>query len=314
MGRTKADALADEVQVFLDHLRSTGDYSSHTLRAYGGDLARFIQGAGALGARSAAQVTPAMIRTYLAGLVRSRRNKASVNRALAAIRSFFGHLHRSHRLETNPAEPVGSLRVTRHLPEPLKLSDIEAMLARLFEGPLGLRDRAVLEVLYGAGLRAAELAALDEDHLDLDHGQIRVMGKGRRERIVLLGEPGVSALAEYLRDGRPAIVAGRGARSARPTQHSPYARAVFLNRFGTRLTTRGIQRVVGKYRRLVGCAVPASPHTLRHSFATHLLEGGCDIRTVQELLGHASVSTTQIYTHVSVAHLKKVYDKAHPRA
>ena len=306
--------LADQIQLFLDHLKAAGDYSPHTARAYGGDLARFAGEMEAMGVGSAVDVTPQMIRTHMAHMVRARRNKASVNRALASIRSLFGFLHRTHRIELNPAETIGSLRVTRRLPEPLKLPEIEAMLDRVFEGPAGMRDRAILEVLYGAGLRAAELVALDEGHLDLAQGQVRVTGKGRKERIAVLGDAAIEALQSYLGEGRAAIISGNAARTARPTQQSPYTKALFLNKFGRRLATRGIQRIVEKYRRLTGCSVPASPHTFRHSFATHLLEGGCDIRTVQELLGHASVSTTQIYTHVSIGHLKKVYAKAHPRA
>ena len=231
----------------------------------------------------------------------SRRTQA---RALSAMRTFFRFLRLTGRVVEDPTTAVRAPKVGRRLPTVLSVREAAEGLERPpVDSPLGLRDRALLEVLYGSGLRVSEAAGLTMDALDLDGREVRVMGKGRRERIVPLGGAAVRALDRYIAQARPVLLAGRRAEAATDP--------VFVNRFGGPLGARGIRRRVVLW---VGCgAAKVGPHTLRHAFATHLLEGGADLRAVQELLGHASLSTTQIYTHVSRARLTAVHAQAHPR-
>jgi integrase/recombinase XerD len=226
-----------------------------------------------------------------------------VARTLSAVRSFHRFLLREGVTDRDPAAAVPQPRLPRTLPRPLPVDDVR----RLLEAPddrsaTGLRDRAILELLYGSGLRISELTGMDVDDLDLEGGSLRVLGKGGKEREVPLGSFGVEAVGAYLSGGRPALatVASRG--------------ALFLNARGGRLSRQSCARLLGRYVRLAGIDRRVTLHTLRHSFATHLLEGGADVRVVQELLGHASVATTQIYTLVTARHLREVYDESHPRA
>ncbi len=256
-------------------------------------------------------MTHLTLRRYL-GLLRSQgRSSRTVARKLAALRSFFRHLCREGVLEENPAAVVSSPRLEKRLPRYLHVKEVEDLLRQPDSSPLGLRDRAVLEMLYGTGARIAEIWALDVDDVDLEGEFVRLTGKRRKERLVPLGSCARSALSRYLREVRPMLLraADRPGRSG-----SPGSRALFLNRRGGRLSVRGLRRLVDKYVRRLARERRVTPHALRHSFATHLLDNGADIRSVQEMLGHASLSTTQIYTHVSQARIRAVYRNAHPRA
>jgi site-specific recombinase XerD len=229
--------------------------------------------------------------------------KTTVARKLAAIRAFYRQLVEREQLEANPAELVASPRRDAYLPRVLKPAEAAALLERLpGSGPLDLRDRALLELAYSAGLRAQELIDLDLESVDPDAEEVRVEGKGGRTRVVPAGEPAWRALERYLARGRPALTSGAG------------ERALFLSKTGRRLSTSDVRRRLRLQVRRAALQGGVSPHTLRHSFATHLLEGGADLRAIQELLGHASLSTTQIYTRVESGRLKKAYARSHPRA
>ena len=252
-----------------------------------------------------AEITALDLRGYVAALHEAGYAKTSVARRLASLRSFFRFAQREGLATTNPAKPLRNPRPDRKLPHFLSTDEIGRLLqAPPADEPPGLRDRAILETMYSAGLRVSELVGINDSDLDLAAGLVRIRGKGRRERL--------SPLGSYRRRGAPAL-AGRapaiaeGSRRARPLP-------VFVNKAGRRLTTRSVARMLEKYLRLTGLDSRTTPHTLRHSFATHLLDRGADIRSVQELLGHKSLVTTQIYTHVSTTGLREAYEHAHPRA
>ncbi|MDD4457401.1 MAG: tyrosine recombinase XerC, partial [Syntrophotalea acetylenica] len=239
-----------------------------------------------------------LLRRYLARL-HKRNCRTTIGRKLSAIRSFFRYLVRQGALQVNPAETVATPRRERYLPKVLTVDEMFALIqAAASDEPLTVRDRAILELFYSSGLRVGELAALDVGHVDLAEGLVRVRGKGDKERIVPVGRMARQALDRYL--------VARGA----PRQDHP----LFLNYRGERLSARSIERNLKKWLLHAGILKDASPHALRHSFATHLLDGGADLRAIQELLGHASLSTTQKYTQVSLDRLMDVYDRAHPRS
>ena len=250
------------------------------------------------------KITPLDLRKYVSALHESGYAKSSVSRRLASMRSYFKFCQREGLCATNPAKPLRNPRRERKLPHFLTGSEIGQLLsAPSKNAPLGIRDRAILETLYSAGLRVSELVGVNLDDLDLTDGLVRVRGKGKRERLAPLGSFAVRALRLWLKKRTPA----RGL-------SKEDSAAVFLNKFGKRLTTRSVARMLEKYLKVTGLDLRTSPHTLRHSFATHLLDRGADIRSVQELLGHKSLVTTQIYTHVSTAGLRQAYERAHPRA
>jgi integrase/recombinase XerD len=305
-----AGGLAAEAERYLDHLTVERGLSENTLDAYRRDLRRYV---GFLARREVLDpkdVEERTIRSFVASLSASTHGPddapyraTSVARTLSAVRSFHRFLLREGVTPDDPAAAVRRPKLPRSLPRPLPVEDV----GRLLETPdastpVGVRDRAILELLYGSGLRISELTGLDVDDLDLEEGSLRVLGKGGKEREVPLGSFGRDAVAAYLTRGRPALATGasRG--------------ALFLNARGGRLSRQSCARLLGRYVRLAGIDRRVTLHTLRHSFATHLLEGGADVRVVQELLGHASVSTTQIYTLVTAQHLREVYDSSHPRA
>ena len=250
------------------------------------------------------ELTPLDLRKYVSALHEAGYAKSSVSRRLASLRSFFRFAQREGLCDSNPAKPLRNPRRDRKLPHFLTTREIGKLLnAPARSDDLGLRDRAMLETLYSAGLRVSELVGININDLDLDDGLVRVRGKGKRERLAPLGSFAVRAIKRWLKKRRPA-----------KSLSKDEAGAVFLNKFGKRITTRSVARMLEKYLKVTGLDLRTSPHTLRHSFATHLLDGGADIRSVQELLGHKSLVTTQIYTHISTAGLKKAYEKAHPRA
>ena len=284
--------------------------AARTRTAYGSDLAGLAAWAGRCGLDPAA-VAPRDLRRYASVLSEGGASRATVARKLAAIRSLYRHLVSTGQLAASPADLVSRPRRDEYLPRVLKAGEAAAVLDRIpGSTPLELRDRALFELAYGAGLRAEELVTLDVADLDPDGEELRVRGKGGRTRIVPAGEPAWRALERYRERGRAALAA------VAPGQAEPPA--VFLSRSGRRLSTSDVRRRLRLWTRRSGAALDStagvSPHTLRHSFATHLLEGGADLRSIQELLGHASVSTTQTYTRVESRRLRRAYAAAHPRA
>jgi integrase/recombinase XerC len=297
------EALAE----FLRHLALERNASPHTVKAYREDLAQALDFFRArLGQQNPApdRLTTRLLRAYLAWLHEQGYAKTTVARRVSAVRSWCRFLRRQGVLSANPADGLRGPRQDKRLPHFLSVEDVLRLLgAPPADAPLGLRDRALLETLYSAGLRVSELTGLNVEDVDLSEGLATVRGKGRKERLALLGPPALAALRRWL-EGRTAVAAGL----SRPQP------ALFLNKNGTRLSSRSVGRLLEKYLKQAGLDPRTSPHTLRHSFATHLLDNGADIRSVQELLGHRSLSTTQIYTHVTTHRLQESYDKAHPRA
>lgn len=309
------EQLADAIDAFLSHLRDARQSSPHTLRAYAHELAIFLewslseQPAGC----TVADLTPLLLRHWLAARVGQERGPApaTLARTVAALRAFGRFLAVTERLMANPAVLLRSPRVGRKLPHYLESRDIEALLS----APAGvdeqaLRDRAILEMLYSTGMRVGELVAIEDRHLNLIGSVVLLRGKGRKERLAPLGAPAVRAFEQY--------------QVARDREHgrSVSGRASFLScgtakyhsGGGRRLSTRDVGRILSRHLAAAGLSPKTSPHTLRHSFATHLVQAGADIRAVQELLGHSSLNTTQIYTHLTIEALREVYRKAHPRA
>ncbi|HPW54349.1 MAG: tyrosine recombinase XerC [Thermoanaerobaculaceae bacterium] len=288
------------------YLRDERNLSAHTLRAYEREVAAFREfAASEMGCEEPAAVTPAMVRAYLAHLHASRLSRRSMQRALGALRTFFRFLSREGWVTANPARIVPTPRAPRTLPEVVTAPQIGELLGALPDSPVGRRDRAALELLYGSGLRAAELVGLDLDDVDLGHRLVRVRGKGGKERVVPFGRPAERALRAYLPDRAAWRSTATTADSREP---------VFVNQRGGRLSDRSLRRILVAAVRLLTSVHHLHPHTLRHAFATHLLEAGMDLRAIQELLGHASLSTTQRYTHLDLAHLLETYRKAHPKA
>ncbi len=307
--------MREHVRGFLSELAHARGASPHTLRAYGRDLEEFAAFLDAREIDDPTRVDAHVLRAFLAELdergqrrphrEREHLSRGTIQRKLSAVRSLFRHLEARGVVDGHPATGLRRTRRTRPLPVCLDRAEVEALLAAPDPTtPFGLRDRALLEVMYSGGTRAAETVGLDRADLALDAtgGVARVRGKGKKERLAALGSHACRALADYLSDPR------------RPESKARDKDAVFLNKDGGRLTTRSLGRIVERAVLAAGITRPASPHTLRHSFATHLLDNGCDLRAVQELLGHAHLVTTQIYTHVSVERLREVYEKAHPRA
>jgi integrase/recombinase XerC len=291
---------------FLAYLEDQRRVSGETLRAYASDLAQFRD---VLGARFGNRVPgpedldALAVRAFLARLHGEGLAKSSIARKLSAVRSFLRHAVRTGAIEASPAEGIPTPKRPKLLPKNLTVDEVFNLLDRIDgEDAASRRDRALLELLYAAGLRVGELAALDIDDLDPTSGLVRVLGKGHKERIVPFGSQARASLLAWLAASEPL------------RRHGPDAGALFLNLRGTRLTDRSMRRILDRRMREAAIAARISPHALRHSFATHLLGAGADLRAIQELLGHASLSTTQRYTHVGVDALMSVYDKAHPRA
>lgn len=296
------------IDAFLRYRETVKKDSANTLRAYSVDLGQFAAYLAHQGDLSPASVTVSHVRGFVAHLMGHNYARTSVARKLSAVKAFFVWAKRTGLVAENPARSVRPPKLARVLPKTLSVNEVERILAAPDESPQGLRDRALLELLYASGIRIGEAAALSLADLDLEAGEIRVrQGKGRKDRVALIGEPAAVALRRYLTEGRPALQAS----------HTPSKRddqALFLNKYGERLSVRGMRRIVEQYGAAVCDRVRVTPHVFRHSFATHLLDGGADLRTVQELLGHAGIATTQIYTHVSASRLKSEHARTHPRA
>ncbi len=285
---------------YLAHLRTERRLSPHTEAAYRRDLdalVAFCEGERIAGWK---QLDNFHVRTFAAREHRDGLGPRSVQRRLSALRGFFNYLIRERVIEANPAADIRAPRAAKRLPKTLDVDQVASLLERKPDDALSRRDLAMLELLYSSGLRLAELAGLDVADLDLADRTVRVLGKGSKTRVLPVGRRAVAALRGWLAD-RAGIVGGGGS-------------ALFVGRNGRRLGARAIQRRVGRWAAASGLNVPVHPHLLRHSFATHLLESSRDLRGVQELLGHADISTTQVYTHLDFQHLARIYDESHPRA
>ena len=306
--------MEQQVEQFLEHLRYERNVSTHTLRNYSSDLEQFLDYLAPVNHQTGKRNSPEVavidhltIREWIASLHSAQKKKASIARKLATLRTFFQFLVREGLLELNPAKLVATPKQEKKLPRHLSVEDA----IRFIETPdndtdLGKRDRAMLELMYATGVRVAELTTLNLADIDFRNQLIRVTGKRRKQRIVPFGEPAGQALRAYLKIRDNFLM--KAAVSLRDEE------ALFLNYQGTRITTRSVGRMVDKYIQICAGIHNISPHALRHSFATHLLDSGADLRDIQELLGHARLSTTQVYTHVSMEKLIEVYDKAHPKA
>lgn len=307
--------LAGLIEKYLDYIRSQRGYSEHTVRNYRSDLrqfSRFLNKKEGLTkeskefAKGPGRIEFHIIREYLGGLY-GQYKRTTISRKLSTIRSFFYFLERNGLAEGNPAADISTPKQGKYIPAYLPIDEM----FKLLDGPdistpLGLRDLAMLEVMYSCGIRVSELEGLDIGDIDFERRTVRVIGKGNKERILPVGRKALRAVGEYMEAVLPLRRKYR--------QDNSGDEPLFLNNRGGRITARGIGLIVKKYAVKCGLMTDISPHSLRHTFATHLLDGGADLRSVQELLGHVSLSTTQKYTHVSLDRLMKVYDKAHPRS
>lgn len=287
--------MKDHIKKFLRYLEVQRDASPHTIRAYRKDLDDF---SAFVKKDDPAEIEMIDVRAFVARQIKDGRSKTTAGRRLASVRAFMKFLYREGYIKANPAKLVTTPKAPKLLPKFLSVDDAFS----LIEKPEGIgllpaRDRAVLELFYSSGLRVAEMAGLTVDDVNTREGMVKVRGKGKKERLVPMGSKAVDAIKTYLVEKNLL------------KRKDP---AMFLSRSGRPLTDRSIRRIVVKYARMIGISGPVGPHTLRHSFASHLLQGGADLRVIQELLGHASLSTTQKYTHLDVTHLMDIYDKAHP--
>ena len=294
---------------FLDHLHAAKGVSSHTLRAYEGDLAQFFTQVAEERGRpvEVTAINKQDVRKFIS-VNHGVNSPRTMARKLSTLRTFYRFVHQREGIRANPMDGIRSPKLPKDLPAVLSVEDLFVLLE--VPDPLqssGLRDRAILETLYGGGLRVSELTALNRMNLNMDEGLVRVLGKGRKERIVPIGRHACSAINRWL-----AVREEFRAEGYIPKKDE--RDALFLNRFGGRLSSRSVARMLHKHILKAATVMSVSPHALRHSFATHLLDSGADLRHIQELLGHVSLSTTQRYTHLSAEHLMDVYGKAHPKA
>jgi len=296
---------------FIDYLKFELNYSQHTLRAYQSDLAQFFQWMDIIITEkisdffcSLQMVDLLRVREYLQNLYDQRLSKRTIMRKLSAIRSFYKYLKKEGFDVENKVALLSSPKMGRKIPLFFTIDEVYRLLNFTPSNFWELRDKVIFEVLYATGIRVSELVFLNEDQIDLNEFTIRVFGKGKKERIVPIGRKAVGILREYLPEKR------RFQNKCGVQEISP----VFINKYGQRLSSRSVARICKKYFHKAGIADSASPHSLRHTFATHLLDAGIDLRTIQEMLGHVNLSTTQIYTHMSLDHLMQVYDSAHPKA
>ena len=293
-----AAQLERHIERFLHYLEAERNASEHTRVNYGWDLKQF---SAFVGETPLASIDHLFLRRFLTTLHEHHYAKRTLARKLASMRSFFRYLCREGYVASDPSRALATPKLDRTLPQFLDVKEAKQLMeVSQAEQWLACRDRAILELLYSSGIRVSELAGLRMDDVDLVGGSVQVAGKGKQERLVPIGRPSVDTLQRYL--------------DHRKTPKPGSAAMVFLNKNGTALTTKSVREIVRRWTRAAGIAKKVSPHTLRHTFATHLLDQGADLRSVQELLGHKNLSTTQIYTHVTTKRLKEIYDKAHPRA
>ncbi|MDR4508490.1 MAG: tyrosine recombinase XerC [Candidatus Brocadiaceae bacterium] len=289
--------MEDTVNKYLTYIEHDRNYSPQTIRAYQNDLCQYLSYLNAERCHVLGDATRLLLRKYLAFLKKQRHSKRTIARKVATIRSLYRYLCQKGALSFNPAENIKTPKLDKKLPAFMTINETRKLLNLPdMKTITGIRDKAIMETLYSAGIRVGELAAIDVIDVDRHNGMVKVKGKGKKERLVPIGVHAISAIQVYL--------------EGRRSNHQ----ALFLNNRGGRLTERSIARMLEKYRKKTDMNSSISPHTFRHSFATHLLDAGADLRSVQELLGHANLSTTQIYTHITTERLKQVYNKAHPRA
>ena len=298
--------MRSTVESFLTYLKVERNASQLTLKSYREDLTALVEYLAdeSQHVPACSTITTQDLREYLAAVSEAGYAKSSIARRLASLRSFFRFCQREERVQSNPAKPLRNPRRSRKLPHLLSSQELE----KLFNTPpattsAGLRDRAILELTYSAGLRVSEVVGVNDADLYWDDGTVRIRGKGKKERLGMLGSHAVAAIRQWLRE-----------RVLAPDLQAKPDAPLFTNKFGRRLTSRSVERMLENYLKVSGLDIRTTPHSLRHSFATHLLDHGADIRSVQELLGHKSLATTQIYTHVSSAGLQQAYERAHPRA
>lgn len=290
------------LEEFMSYLTNEKKYSAHTITAYQRDLTQFLEFLTEQ-EKTLPEVDYKILRYYMADLQNRDLSKTSISRKLAAVKSFFRYLYREDYIQDNPAELVSAPKKEKRLPQVISEIDMIQFLEDNLTGqePLTLRDKAIFELLYSSGLRVSELVALTVKEINRQQGFLRVFGKGNKERIVPIGKKAQEALDNYLTHSRPLL-------------QNQECEQLFLNHQGGPLTARGVAYILEQYVKKGAVRYKVSPHTFRHSFATHLLDNGADLRVIQELLGHESLSTTQIYTDVSKAHIQQIYFKAHPRA
>jgi len=300
--------VKDDVQSFISYLRVEKGFSGNTTLAYENDLKQLADFAAGLAGKENLPSWDSFSREDMLGYLLNlkERNYAvtTVARKVAAAKSFFGFLVSEGKLKTNPMDNISSPKVGKALPDTLTVSQVRELLAQPTKSgsPEAKRDRAMLELLYASGMRVSELVNLDLTDVDTNNGHVRPFGKGKKERLVPIYPGAARMVDEYIKDVRPRFV------------HNVAEKALFVNQRGDRLTRQGLWQILKGYARQANLEHRVTPHTLRHSFATHMLNGGADLRSVQELLGHANISTTQIYTHLTSDHIRQAYDKAHPRA
>jgi len=295
--------MQEVIDNFVHFLEAEKNASRYTIRNYTTDLRDYFRFLSRKGIVSLEHADKYMIRSYMAYLLKEGIVKNSIARKMSAIRTFYKYLIREEIIKTNPIATIVSPKLDRRLPAFLTLRETERLLDMPdTTKPQGQRDRALLDLLYASGLRVSELVSLDIDQINLETREIRVIGKGSKERLVLMGIPAVTALVTYYNNGRRKLLG------------KIINKAVFVNRYGNRIPSRRVQKILDSYALKAEFNKRIYPHLLRHTFATHLLDGNADLRVVQELLGHASLSTTQVYTHVSKSQAKKVYEAAHPMA
>lgn len=305
--RAEPSILQRHLDRFVSYLRYEKGASPYTIKNYRTEIQEFIDFAAGEDAEDWSAVSVPLIRRYLLWLSSRHLAQASVARRLSELRSFAKYLMRNGEIAENPFRLVSLPRVPERLPRYLEYAEVLAMLGVPDTStPAGLRDRAILEVMYASGLRVSEVVGLNVGDYEREEARLRVWGKGAKERVAFLGEPACRALDAYLAEGRPRLLAAG---------HRPAAtNALFVNRFGLRLSSRSVDTLVRETARAAGITRRVTPHVLRHTFATHLLNGGADLRFIQEMLGHSDIATTQVYTHVSQERLREVYLRAHPRS
>ena len=295
-----------DLEDFKSYILVEKNFSQHTAKAYYADVLAYLIW---LGEEECEEVNFAKVREYLHHIQVFNYKKTTVARKIASLRTFYKYLHREKKVENNPAENLISPKRPRSLPKFLTTDEIEQILSNInIDTPAGFRNRAILELLWASGMRVSELSGLNFGNLNLDSNEITVFGKGSKERIILITDRAKNYLKNYIETARPLVA--KGYTIPPTTEDSP----VFINKTGYRLQTKMIRNVINEIVQKIELPKHVTPHMFRHSFATHLIENGADLRVVQELLGHASISNTQIYTHISMHHMKEVYDETHPRA
>ncbi len=295
-----------DLEDFKSYIIIEKNFSQHTAKAYYSDVLGFLLW---MGEQSCEDVNFSKVREYLHFIQRFNYKKTTIARKIASIRTFYKFLYRERKVDSNPAMNLISPKRGKTLPKFLTPNEVESILNNVkIDTPAGYRNRAILELLWATGMRVSELSGLNFGDLNLNNNEIRVFGKGAKERIIIVTDRAKSYLERYIETARPLIP--KGFPLEKPTESSP----VFINNTGYRLQTKTIRNVINDVVEKIALPKKVTPHVFRHSFATHLIENGADLRVVQELLGHASISNTQIYTHVSTQHLKEVYNEAHPRA